>query len=118
MEAAGLRLFMMSAGGFAIVLYHPASPVAQALVQPVLRPLLVGCAMGLTAVGLIYSPWGKQSGSHFNPVATLTFLRLGRFAAPDALFYLVAQFVGGDFRLLLVALVSRVLSDHTALIYH
>jgi hypothetical protein len=66
MEAAGLGLFMMSAGGFAIVLYHPASPVAQALVQPILRRLLMGCAMGLTAAGLIYSPWGKQSGGHFN----------------------------------------------------
>ena len=92
MEAAGLGLFMMSAGGFAIVLYYPASPVAQALVQPVLRRLLMGCAMGLTAVGLIYSPWGKQSGAHFNPAVTLTFLRLGRVAAPDALFYVVAQF--------------------------
>ena len=46
MEAAGLGLFMMSAGSFAIVLYHPASPLAQALVQPILRRLLMGCAMG------------------------------------------------------------------------
>jgi len=117
MEAAGLGLFMMSAGGFAIVLYHPASPVAQALVHPVLRRLLMGCAMGLTAAGLIYSPWGKQSGAHFNPAVTLTFLRLGRVAAPDALFYVVAQFVGGACGILLVALVSRGLVADPAVNY-
>jgi len=117
MEAAGLGLFMMSAGGFAIVLYHPASPVAQALVQPVLRRLLMGCAMGLTAVGLIYSPWGKQSGAHFNPAVTLTFLRLGRVAAPDALFYVAAQFLGGVAGILLVALLSRGLVADPAVNY-
>ena len=104
MEAAGLGLFMMSAGGFAIVLYHPASPVAQVLVQPVLRRLLMGCAMGLTAAGLIYSPWGKQSGAHINPAVTLTFFRLGKVEPWDALFYVVAQFAGGLVGVVLVAL--------------
>ena len=62
MEAAGLGIFMVSAGGFGIVLFHPASPVALAIADPLPRRFLMGCAMGLTAAGLIYSPWGKQSG--------------------------------------------------------
>lgn len=107
MEAAGLGIFMTSAGAFAIALYHPQSPLAQALADPLLRRLLMGCAMGLTAVGLIYSPWGKRSGAHFNPAVTLTFVRLGKIARWDALFYVVAQFVGGVAGLLLVALLSR-----------
>lgn len=106
MEAAGLGLFMMSAGGFAIVLYHPASPVAQALADPLRQRLLMGCAMGLTAVALIYSPWGQQSGAHFNPAVTLAFLRLGKIAGPDAFYYVVAQFVGGVAGILLIALAS------------
>jgi aquaporin Z len=57
--------------------------------------VLVGMAMGLTAIAIIYSPWGKQSGAHFNPSVTLTFWRLGKVAHWDALFYVVAQFVGG-----------------------
>jgi aquaporin Z len=28
-------------------------------------------------MAIIYSPWGKQSGAHINPVVTFTFFRLG-----------------------------------------
>ena len=40
--------------------------------------------MGATAIALIYSPWGKQSGAHMNPAMTLTFTRLGKVAPGDA----------------------------------
>src|SRR5262249_23579322 len=56
-----------------------------------------------TAVGLIYSPWGQQSGAHFNPAVTLTFLRLGLVAPWDATFYVAAQFVGGVIGMAFVA---------------
>ena len=95
MEAAELGLFMFSACLFAIVLEYPASPVRQAIADPFLRRLLMGMAMGLTAIAVIYSPWGKQSGAHFNPAVTLTFYRLGKIAGWDALFYVAAQFAGG-----------------------
>jgi len=91
-EAGGLGLFMISASGFAVVLFHPASPGSA--LAPVVRRLLMGMAMGLTAITLIYSPWGKQSGAHFNPAVTLTFVRLGRVAPWDAAFYVGAQFAG------------------------
>jgi aquaporin Z len=55
----------------------------------------MGLAMGFTAVGIIYSPWGKQSGAHMNPALTLTFFHLGKVAAWDAIFYVAAQFAGG-----------------------
>lgn len=95
MEAAGLGLFMVSACAFAVLLDHPASPARQALADPFLRRLLGGLAMGATAAGLIYSPWGKQSGAHLNPSVTLAFWRLGKVPAADAVFYVAAQFVGG-----------------------
>jgi aquaporin Z len=94
-EAAGLGLFMVSACLFATLLYHPASPAAPAFPDPLLHRVLMGLAMGLTAIALIYSPWGQQSGAHFNPAVTLTFLRLGRVGGWDALFYALAQLVGG-----------------------
>jgi aquaporin Z len=50
--------------------------------------------MGGTAVAIIYSPWGKQSGAHINPAVTLAFLSLGKVAPWDAVFYVVAQFFG------------------------
>jgi len=64
MEAAGLGLFMISAGVFGTLLEYPGSPVQQAVADPFLRRILMGTAMGLTAIGIIYSPWGKQSGAH------------------------------------------------------
>jgi aquaporin Z len=95
MEAAALGLFMVSACVFGVLLGHPASAVYKALPNPLVRQTLGGLAMGLTAVGIISSPWGKQSGAHMNPAFTLTFLSLGKIAPWDALFYVVAQFAGG-----------------------
>jgi aquaporin Z len=67
--------------------------------------------MGVTAIALIYSPWGKRSGAHMNPAVTLTFWRLGRMKGADALFYAAAQFAGG---MLGVLLVHRVFGERFA----
>lgn len=94
-EAACLGLFMISAFTFGTILEHPHSPVHQAIANPTLRRLLMGLAMGSTAIAIIYSPWGKQSGAHINPSTTLTFFRLGKVAKWDAAFYIAGQFIGG-----------------------
>lgn len=54
----------------------------------------MGVAMGLTAVALIYSPWGMRSGAHMNPAVTFTFLRLGKIAPWDAAWYALAHCAG------------------------
>lgn len=95
MEAAALGMFMISAALFTALLEYPGSPVHQAIPNADLRRALIGLAMGLTAIGLIYSPWGQQSGAHLNPATTLTFLRLGKVRPWDAAFYIVAQILGG-----------------------
>jgi aquaporin Z len=94
-EAGGLALFMLVASAFAALLEHPGSPLRAAVDAPVARRALMGLAMGLTAVALIYSPWGTRSGAHLNPAVTLTFFRLGRVGPWDALAYGLAQCVGG-----------------------
>ena len=94
-EAAGLALFMISAGAFGTLLEYPQSPVRGMLPDPLVRRALMGMAMGATAIGLIYSPWGRQSGAHFNPAVTLAFTRLGKVAPWDGVFYVIAQFAGG-----------------------
>lgn len=95
MEAAELGIFMVSACSFGVLLEYPGSPVHQAIADPFFRRVLMGLAMGLTAASIVYSPWGKRSGAHFNPSVTLTFFRLGKIEKWDALFYMLAQFVGG-----------------------
>ena len=101
-EAWALGMFMVSAGVFTILLEHPDSILRLAIAESGIRRALIGLAMGLTAVGLIYSAWGKRSGAHMNPAVTLSFLRLGKIAPVDAAFYILAQFIGGLGGVLLV----------------
>jgi aquaporin Z len=94
-EAWALGMFMVSAGVFTTLIEHPDFGVRDAVPDAAARRALIGLAMGLTAVALIYSPWGKRSGAHMNPADTLTFWRLGRMHGADAVLYGVAQFSGG-----------------------
>ena len=93
-EAAGLGVFMVSACAFGTLLEFPGSRLHALLPDAMLRRALMGLAMGLTAITLVYSPWGMRSGAHFNPAVTLSFWRLGRVAGTDAAFYALAQFAG------------------------
>jgi aquaporin Z len=112
MEAAELGLFMVSAGLFGTLLFYPGSPAIEALPNPLLRRALMGLIMGLTAIAIIYSPWGQQSGAHLNPAVTLTFWRLGKVATWDAVFYALAQFAGGALGVLVVlALLGALFAD-------
>jgi aquaporin Z len=96
LEGLELALFMLSACVVVALVEHPESPLRQRLPDPALRRLLVGIAMGLTAMALIYSPWGQRSGAQMNPAVTLAFLRLGRIEPLDAAMYTIAQFVGAS----------------------
>jgi aquaporin Z len=95
MEAAELACFMFVAGLVTVAVQYPGSPVRQLLPCDLVRRIVIGAAMGLTAAAIIYSPPGRRSGAHFNPAVTLAFFRLGKVEPWDALFYVVAQFLGG-----------------------
>jgi len=88
-----LGTFMLSACVFGVVLFNPSSPLSTWNLM--LRNVLMGTAMGTTAVVIIRSPLGKRSGAHFNPAVTITFLRLGKINSLDAIWYLAFQFAGG-----------------------
>jgi aquaporin Z len=116
-EAAALGLFMVSAALFATALYHPSSLLAASISNEWLRRGVMGLAMGLTAIGIIYSPWGQRSGAHMNPAVTLTFFRLGKVARHDFLGYVLAQFVGGIAGIAIVAVVLGSLVSHPSIHY-
>jgi aquaporin Z len=105
-EGWALGTFMVSAGVVATLLGAPASPLHAAIPDPMWRNVVGGIAMGLTAIALIHSGWGKRSGAHMNPAVTLTFLRLGKVNPWDALFFVIAQLSGGTLGVLLVATVA------------
>ena len=102
-EGWALGTFMVSAAIVATLLGAPGSPLQHAIPSPLARSAAAGLAMGLTAIALIHSPWGKRSGAHMNPAVTLTFLRLGKIKPWDAFFFIIAQLLGGTAGVLLVA---------------
>src|SRR5215813_2850566 len=110
-------MFMISAGVFTTLLEFPDSPAREAIPDPVLRRVLIGIAMGMTAIGIIYSPWGQRSGAHFNPAVTFTFFRLSKVDFWDAAFYGTAQFIGGLLGVVLSALILGKLVAHPSVPY-
>lgn len=94
MEALGLGIFMIAASAFAILIFHPRSGLAASLGDGLWARATMGLAMAGTALALVYSPWGKQSGAHFNPALTLAFYRLGKVAPGDALAYGISHGAG------------------------
>jgi aquaporin Z len=117
MEAALLGAFMVSACVFGALYEFPGSPIRQAITSGFVRRLLAGLAMGLTAVAIFYSPWGKRSGAHINPAVTLTFLRLDKIKLWDALFYMLSQFLGATLAVYLAASVLGMAVSHPAVRY-
>lgn len=112
-EAALLGTFMLSACLFAVLLFHPGGPIARAMPDLLVRRVMMGLAMGSTAVALNYSRWGMRSGAHYNPAVTLTFTRLGKIAPGDALGYVAAQFAGAVIGVFLAGLVVQEMLAHS-----
>lgn len=104
-EGIELAIFMISACFATVYLFNPSYPALHLIPSAAIRRLLMGVAMGATAVLIIRSPMGKRSGAHFNPAISLSYFRLGKIAQSDAIFYVVFQFIGGVFGVAVSALV-------------
>ncbi len=94
-EAWALGMFMMATCLFAILFEHPDFYIRQHMPDAMGRRVIMGIAIGITAVLLIYSPWGKRSGAHMNPAFTIANWQMDRITTFDAGFYIIAQFTGG-----------------------
>ncbi|MGA2599213.1 MAG: aquaporin [Bryobacteraceae bacterium] len=117
MEAGESGFYLFSACVVATLLWHPASPIQRHLPTDAVRRMLMGLAMGATIMAIVLSPWGKQSGAHFNPAVTFTFYRLGKVALWDAVFYCAFQFLGAAAGVGLAALVLQGAPAHKAVRY-
>jgi len=117
MEAGESGLYLFAACSVATLLWHPASPIQRYLASDAVRRLFMGLAMGATIIAIVVSPWGKQSGAHFNPAVTFTFYRLGKVASWDAVFYGAAQFLGAVGGVALASLLLQGAPAHNAVRY-
>jgi len=89
-EAGFLAAFLLCAG----VASAWAGSGDGSAAELVVRRLVAGVTMGLVLIAMIYSSWGRRSGTHLNPAITLAYVRLGKIGRWDALFYLLAQLAG------------------------
>ncbi len=93
-EALLTATWLLVLGVFTAFVARAASDFHAAPVDGLARRASIGLVAGLAMALLIYSPWGRRSGSHLNPAITLAFLRLGKLGRWDALFYVLAQCAG------------------------
>jgi aquaporin Z len=103
-EARGLGLFMISAAFFDALFQYPGLPLRHLIASALLRRFLVGLAMGLTALYIFTSKFGKQSGAYINPAVTLVRYLLGNIGFTDAVGYTAFQLIGGSLGVYFVAL--------------
>jgi aquaporin Z len=94
-EALGLGIFMLSACFFSALLFSQKSSLHQTISSFTVANVLMGIAMGSTALFIFYSPLTAPSGSQINPAVTFVFLRMGKMCKYDALFFVVFQIIGG-----------------------
>ena len=107
-EAIGLGLFMVSACFFDALIEYKGLPFRHQLTSALLRRFLVGLAMGLTALYIFTSRFGKRSGAYINPAVTIVRYRLGDIEKFDALLYITFQLIGGSLGVYLVYLIFPV----------
>jgi len=109
-EALGLAIFMISACFFSAMLFSEIS--SWYLPNVMMRNVLMGIAMGATALFIFYSPFTAPSGSQINPAVTLTFLRLDKMCKYDAMFFVLFQIIGGAVAVFIMQrLMGSILTD-------
>jgi len=80
-------------------------------------PPRMGAAVGAAVFAIVMTPWGKQSGGHFNPAITFTFYRLRKIDFWDALFYRAAQFFGATSGVAIATYILRGAPGHESVRY-
>lgn len=64
-DAWGLGTFMFVAGMFAVALQRLPLPLEQRLaLHETVGRAIFGIAMEITAIAIVYSPWGARSGAY------------------------------------------------------
>ena len=103
-EALGLGIFMFCATAATIIIDHPELYINKLIASELLRRFLIGLLMGLTALYILNSSFGKKSGAHINPSVTIVQYRLGNINEMNAIFYILFQFIGGSIGMYLIYL--------------
>jgi len=107
-EFLGTMLMVGWGLGAVVVFWSSASPLPAMIENESLRRLLTGFFFASGAAVVVYSPLGERSGGHINPSVTLAFLSLKKILPLDALYYVIAQVLGGLFGSYIIYLLFNV----------
>ena len=116
-EAAGLAFFMLGASIVTVQCRYPDAWLHKTMAPPFAHQVGLGVLMGLVVLAIVYSPWGKKSGAHINPAVTLVMWRLGKISTPDAVFYVLFQFIGGALAIQIMGLMLGESFRHVSINY-
>ncbi|WUH88945.1 aquaporin [Streptomyces sp. NBC_00433] len=96
-EFLGTALLLLVGLSVIVFNFSHGSPVISMVPSADLRRFMTALLFSASATLIIYSPIGRTSGGHINPVVTLAFLRLGKITPKGAASYMLAQFGGAAF---------------------
>ena len=102
-EFIGTALLIGVGVSFVILDFGKGSPIVSLIPSPGIRRALTGFLFGGAGMLITFSPVGKWSGAHINPVVTFSFWMKGKIKRTMAIGYVIAQFLGaaaGGFMLL------------------
>jgi aquaporin Z len=112
MEGFGLFIFMVSACFFGGILEHQSATFNIGIPDPKIRLLIMGIAMGTTALVIFLSPLTSPSGAFINPSVTIMRWRLGQLSLEKLIWYSVFQTIGGLFAVYLMKfLMGNILTE-------
>ncbi|MHB1583269.1 MAG: MIP/aquaporin family protein [Acidimicrobiales bacterium] len=93
-EMAGTALLVAVGLSFVILDFGRGSPVATVLPSAAARRALTGGLFGATGMTIAFSPVGKVSGAHINPVVSLAFWAEGALPRRTLAAFVVSQCIG------------------------
>ena len=109
-EFIGTALLIGIGVSFVILDFGKGSPIVSLIPSPGIRRALTGFLFGGTGMLITFSPVGKWSGAHINPVVTFSFWMKGKIKRTMAIGYVIAQFLGaaaGAFMLLFFGSIGK-----------
>jgi len=93
-ELLGMVLITLNALTWACWNFGAGSPIVQLVPDRSLRIVFQALCIAVGAAIVVYSPLGKRSGGILNPATTFGFWLLNKISTPDALIYILMQFLG------------------------
>jgi aquaporin Z len=87
---------LLVGAGLSVVIFDfgRGSPLAQVVPSAALRRAITGFLFGMVGATIAFSQVGRISGSHINPVVTISFWLRGKITAQLAAGYILGQMVG------------------------